>query len=120
MDEVGRSLLAALLDGDIAAGLALHDRLLDCGDRIRAARLAWLLGILADRVETAWHDTPDNPTDLEGVAWDQAAETVTVWDQFTQEVRRLFWVVVSSEEERKRLQWRLSMSEGLVNREYPD
>ena len=119
MDELSKRLLDSLLDGDVAAGMALCDRLTDCGDHVRAAKLGHLLGTLAERTEDAWRGVPAN-VEPRVAAWDNAVQTVTDWDNFAQEVRRLFWVLVASEYERKRFQWLLSLSQELAAQEFTD
>lgn len=119
MDEVSKQLLRSLLDhDDLAAGLALVDLLHDCGDSQLSCQLACLIGEAAGRVADAWADVPDDANPAE-MAWHPATLAVSHWERFKTDVRTLFWTIVSTSDDRARLQLLVNRSYELVTEEYP-
>ncbi len=92
MTGTDRELLLAVMDGDLAAGLGLIDRLIDARDtRVDAVRKA--IGKVVVRVLDIWQDA-DAPSP--GLDYDlrlaNAAECLAVLERMRITLTELFWI----------------------------
>jgi len=87
--EPDRQLLLAAMEGDLAAGRALCDRLADLGDdRLPGYRAAF--GSLVREVLLCWEEASAAETEMD-LKWGPAAGSVGAMDDFVRWCHGAFW-----------------------------